>query len=95
MFIAGHDCPLAADVVGIEQVLNFLARYCRVANSTEVGQAGFFYEEASPEENWYLLTRSPPNKITIPGIKGSHTLLGKWTTGTVFLESWIKPVNEH
>lgn len=92
MTVVGHECPLAADVVGIEQVVYFLQRYCRVANKSEVAQAGFFYEEALPEENWYLLTRIPTKRITIPGIKGSHVLLGKWTTGTVFLESWIKPV---
>ena len=89
MDVAGHECPLASDVVGRPQVHKFLTKYCRIASKTEVAQAGFIYEEKLPNENWYLLIRSPTKEIKIPDVAGKHLLLGKWTTGTVFLQGWI------
>ena len=89
LIVAQHNCPVAGKVVGKKQIEKFLSRNCRIATQSEVTNAGYAYTEALEGENWYFLKYCPGKKITIPNMKGEHLLLGKWSSGMIFLEGWI------
>lgn len=83
-------CLAPSELLGSQQVTDFISRYCRAATTDEVKTAGYDPLDIDAGESYLYLNVSPRRIVQIPGFSQTYSIHMEWRRGQIIHPSWLR-----